>query len=121
MFAHPLAAVDANPFLVFSCILWTVAAVLSWRAALSSHRLSDVRPRVVAAVAVSSLAVTYLIQIFGEVHAAVNMRRACGWILAVGIAWTAAAGVAASRRQQTEQQRALQDLLAQIRSDRTIG
>jgi len=79
----------------FSALSCTVAAVLCWWGAMMGiwqHRL----PRVLVAVAVAFIGLSYWVDLIGW-DGAVDMRRGAGWLLWPSLAWTAWTGVKYSR------------------------
>ena len=84
---------------VLSFVLWGVAAALAWygaRRGMPRHLV----PRVVLAMGVSGLALTYLADIvLGPEYFAdiLNFRRGFGWVVAVGIGWSAWTGIKAGQ------------------------
>jgi len=79
----------------FSAISATIAAVLcGWGGFLGivRHRV----PRILVAVAVAVIAVSYWVDL-AEWSGGVDMRRGAGWVLWPSLAWTAWSGVRYSR------------------------
>ena len=91
----------------FSAISATAAAGFCWWGAflgIIRHRM----PRILVAVAVGIIAVSYWIDLASSEGAA-DMRRGAGWVLWPSLAWTAWTGVRYSRRAVAELQEMLDD------------
>lgn len=83
------------PGLWFSAITCTTAALLSFRGGMLGivqHRF----PRILLAVAVAVIAVSYWFEIFTDGSGA-SARRGAGWILWPSLAWVAWSGIHYSR------------------------
>lgn len=95
-----------------SLALWGVAAALAWygaRRGMPKHLV----PRVVLAMGTTGLAISYLADlILGDEYFIdiLNFRRGFGWVVAVGIAWSAWTGIQAGR----EMDRRVEDYTALV-------
>lgn len=95
----------SEPGLWWSTITCTFAAYLCFKGAMTgiiAHRF----PRMLVAVAVTVIAISYWVDLAG-LSGAVDMRRGAGWLLWPALAWTAWSGIRYSRRVVAESQAVL--------------
>lgn len=107
MLAFIVDLTSNQPGLIWSALWCTVAAWLCFWGAMRGviqHRF----PRILVAVAVAMIAVSYWVDL-ADWSGAIDMRRGAGWLLWPALAWTAWSGVKYSRRVVAETRAILDD------------
>lgn len=78
-------------------------------------------PRVVLAVGATGLAVTYGADLIFKVDSFIEIlryRRAFGWVLGIGVAWSAYSGIKAGRTIRDEMETYVRSVMVDIEQDR---